>query len=119
MLLLLRSLEVRAIDAGWESLVLDPARLETEPLLESGEHAFLVVRFPAFTDGRGFSAPRILRSRLHVSCPIYASGPLLPDQAQHLWRSGFDGVVMEDQAPVETWRRCSGWHARFPQPGFV
>jgi len=61
----------------------------------------LVLEFGAFRDGRGFSLASILRER-GWSGRLVAAGHLLPDQARHLKRSGFDGVERpagDDPAP--------------------
>lgn len=76
----------------------------------------VVVRFPGPRDGRGFTLARLLRGRLKFRGRIYASGPLGPDQAQFLWRVGFDGVFVEDDAPVEAWRAASHRYRVFGQP---
>jgi len=64
----------------------------------------LVLEFAAFRDGRGFSLASILRER-GWSGRLVAAGHLLPDQARHLMRSGFDAVerpVGDDPVP---WQR--------------
>ena len=64
----------------------------------------LVLEFGAFRDGRGFSLASILRERGWAG-RLVAAGHLLPDQARHLKRSGFDAVerpVGHDPAP---WHR--------------
>lgn len=64
----------------------------------------LVLEFGAFRDGRGFSLASILRERGWTG-RLVAAGHVLPDQARHLMRSGFDAVerpVGDDAAP---WQR--------------
>ncbi|MBU1348025.1 MAG: phosphoadenylyl-sulfate reductase [Alphaproteobacteria bacterium] len=61
----------------------------------------LVLEFAAFRDGRGFSLASILRERGYRG-RLVAAGHVLPDQARHLARSGFDAVerpVGDDPAP--------------------
>jgi len=63
----------------------------------------LVLEFGAFRDGRGFSLASILRERGWRG-RLVAAGHLLPDQARHLQRSGFDAVERpfgEDPGPWE------------------
>lgn len=84
-------------------------RLAVETPLDQVEAAAagadtLVLEFGAFRDGRGFSLGSILRER-GWGGRLVAAGHVLPDQARHLERSGFDAVerpVGEDPAP---WRR--------------
>lgn len=54
------------------------------------------VNFPAFTDGRGYSAARVLREAGYTG-EIRAVGEVLVDQLSHLRRCGFDAF-----APRET-----------------
>ncbi|NVJ69765.1 MAG: DUF934 domain-containing protein [Alphaproteobacteria bacterium] len=59
--------------------------------------AFVVVEFPAFGDGRGFSLAVRLRKDLGFKGEIRATGPVIPDQATFLLRAGFDTVEVADE----------------------
>jgi len=59
--------------------------------------AFVVINFPAFGDGRGFSLAVRLRKDLGFKGEIRASGHTIPDQALFLKRAGFDTV----EIPIE------------------
>ena len=63
----------------------------------------LTIRFGAFRDGRGFSLASILRERGYGG-ELIATGDLLPDQARHLKRSGFDAVRLNPGADPAEWR---------------
>ena len=63
----------------------------------------LTIRFGAFRDGRGFSLASILRERGYGG-ELIAAGDLLPDQARHLKRSGFDAVRLNAGADPAEWR---------------
>ena len=63
----------------------------------------LTIRFGAFRDGRGFSLASILRERGYGG-ELIATGDLLPDQARHLKRSGFDAVRLNAGADPAEWR---------------
>ncbi|MGH1360655.1 MAG: DUF934 domain-containing protein [Burkholderiaceae bacterium] len=63
----------------------DPARLK--PWLDQIE--LVSIDFPKFTDGRGFSIARLLRSRLGFSGAIRAVGEIVADQVPMLQRCGF------------------------------
>ena len=54
------------------------------------------IKFPAFNDGRGFTAAVRLRRDLGFTGEVRALGPVIPDQAQFLMRSGFDSVEVGD-----------------------
>lgn len=85
----------------------------TAVLLESGDDArqlignldrisLVEVHFPAFTDGRGYSAARILREAGYAG-ELRASGDYGVDQMRHLRRCGFDSFAPDhplDEAAV-------------------
>ena len=50
----------------------------------------VVIVFPKFRDGRGFSWARMLRTRLNFAGEVRASGDFLYDQIAYLVRTGFD-----------------------------
>ena len=78
-----------ATDASYTSLA---------PLLN--KLAFVVIDFPAFGDGRGFSLAVRLRKDLGFKGEIRATGPVIPDQALFLKRAGFDTVDVSDERKV-------------------
>lgn len=63
----------------------------------------VALRFPTFTDGRPFSAARILRERYGFTREVRAVGRLLPDQAQFLGQCGFDTIEVAE-ADLPRWR---------------
>ncbi|MEZ5741706.1 MAG: DUF934 domain-containing protein [Burkholderiaceae bacterium] len=102
----------------------DPARLA--PWL--ADLALVVVDFAAFTDGRGFSQARLLRSRLDYRGPIRASGTILPDQVPMLHRCGFTEFELASATdaqtalrllaqPLPSYQRASDGPAVIPMPG--
>jgi uncharacterized protein (DUF934 family) len=52
------------------------------------------VRFPAFTDGRGYSTAALLRSRHGWRGELRAVGEVLQDQLFYLRRVGFDSFAL-------------------------
>lgn len=82
------------------STPLDAVWAEARP----GGAAAIVIVFEAFRDGRGFSLASTLREQ-GWSGRLIAAGDLLPDQARHLNRSGFDAVELAPGADPETWHR--------------
>jgi len=70
----------------------------------ASDGAPIVIEFEAVRDGRGFSLATVLRER-GFSGSLIAVGDLLPDQARHLMRSGFDAVELRPGADPADWRR--------------
>jgi uncharacterized protein (DUF934 family) len=61
--------------------------------------ALIAVRFPKFTDGRGYSIARVLR-RLGWKGELRAVGDVLRDQLFYMTRCGFDAFALRaDQDP--------------------
>ncbi len=75
-------------------LATDTNHADLAPLMN--KLAFVVVDFPAFGDGRGFSLAVRLRKDLGFKGEIRATGPVIPDQALFLLRAGFDTVEVTD-----------------------
>ncbi len=71
------------------------------PLLERLD--LVVVTFPKFRDGRGFTAARALRERYGYKGDIRAIGHILPDQFAALVQCGFSSVVTPPEHPPEQW----------------
>lgn len=95
---------------GLEVLTSDKARLtacgvpvgvqvdgaQSAESLESDLHwlGLVVIDFPRFRDGRGFTLARTLRERYGFTGEIRAQGNLLPDQLPLLQRCGFSSVTI-------------------------
>ena len=59
-------------------------------------HLSLVsIRFPSFSDGRGYSLARKIRQRGYQGI-LRARGPLIPDQFYYLTQCGFDEIELPD-----------------------
>ena len=64
--------------------------------------ALVAIHFPVFTDGRGYSLARLLRSRHGYTGELRAVGDVLRDQLYFLQRCGFDSFALRaDQPPEE------------------
>lgn len=91
-----------------ESIQNGPRLSVTAPLEEVEAIAattdVLVLEFDAFRDGRGFSLASVLRERGYAG-RLIAAGKVLPDQARHLRRIGFDAVELNPGADLATWKR--------------
>ncbi|MEQ7156372.1 phosphoadenylyl-sulfate reductase [Brevundimonas aurifodinae] len=83
----------------------------------ASDGAPIMIEFEAFRDGRGFSLATILRER-GFSGSLIATGDLLPDQARHLMRSGFDAVQLRPGDDPAAWRRMLEAFSVVYQPAF-
>ncbi len=74
-----------------------------EPLLDALPHLPLIaLRFPLFTDGRGYSQARLLRQRHGYRGELRAIGDVQRDQIAYMARCGFDAFqIREDQDIAE------------------
>ena len=68
--------------------------------------SLVVIEFPKFRDGRGFSWARLLRTRLGFKGEIRAVGDFLYDQLAHMTRVGFDAFEVPDTITPETYARA-------------
>ena len=65
-------------------------------------HLSLVsIRFPSFSDGRGYSLARKIRQRGYQWI-LRARGPLIPDQFYYLTQCGFDEIELPDTCLLYT-----------------
>jgi uncharacterized protein (DUF934 family) len=63
--------------------------------------ALVAVRFPKFTDGRGYSIATVLRRRHRYAGELRAFGDLGRDQLYYLARVGFDSVRLAERHDPE------------------
>ena len=56
----------------------------------------IIVEFPNFADGRGFSIARELRKKYGYTALLIAEGPLIPDQYAFALQCGFDAVKVDE-----------------------
>jgi uncharacterized protein (DUF934 family) len=80
--------------------------------------ALIAVAFPKFTDGRGYSLARKLRSHYGFAGELRATGEILFDQLQLLARCGFDSFDIKDETTIRLLKtgRRAGFKI-FYQPG--
>jgi uncharacterized protein (DUF934 family) len=79
------------------SVILEPnSRPEAiEPYL--AQLAMIAIKFPKYTDGRGYSLAARLRLHYNYQGTIRAVGDVLTDQIQHFFRQGFDELVVANE----------------------
>ncbi|MFV8817291.1 DUF934 domain-containing protein [Haliea sp. E17] len=87
-------------DRASRAVVLEPGET-LEPLLAHiDELPLVLVNFPTFTDGRGFSYGRELRQRGYTG-ELRAVGAFIRDQLTYLGRCGFNAFQMDDESQLE------------------
>lgn len=84
------ALAARSAD-GETRIEIDAATPLAGALEAAQTHGAIDIRFSSFKDGRGFSLAALLRER-GFDGRLRAVGDILPDQLDHLRRSGFDAV---------------------------
>ncbi|MDF1762419.1 MAG: DUF934 domain-containing protein [Oleibacter sp.] len=63
--------------------------------------ARICIDFPKFSDGRGYSAARLLRERYGFNGELRAVGDVLIDQLFFMKRCGFDTFALRDDQVLE------------------
>lgn len=76
----------------------------------------VVIEFPAFRDGRGFSWARMLRTRLNFAGEVRATGDFLYDQINYLRRTGFDAFELRDGLALDDFNRALSEMSNVYQP---
>ena len=67
-------------------------------LAEHLDHVqLIVIDFPVFTDGRGYTQARVLRTQLGYAGELRASGDVRPDQILFMARAGIDTFDFPEQ----------------------
>ncbi|GAB6854503.1 DUF934 domain-containing protein [Asaia astilbis] len=66
----------------------------------------IIVTFPIFRDGRGFTQARALREYFGFAGEIRAEGHLIADQAQFLRTCGVDSVSLADDSDTTPWLKA-------------
>lgn len=72
--------------------------------------ALVVVSFPKFRDGRGFTIARLLRQRFGFRGEIRAVGDVLRDQLGLMWRTGFSSAALRDADPIAAIQAARSTH---------
>ena len=66
----------------------------------------VAIEFPAFSDGRGFSWARMLRTRLGYTGEVRATGKFIYDQIAHQKRVGFNAWELPDDFTLDKFERA-------------
>jgi uncharacterized protein (DUF934 family) len=87
-----------------------------------GDLALIAIRFPSFSDGRGFTLAKRLR-RLGFTGTLRASGPLIPDQFAYALACGFDEVELPEASaarqPPAQWAAALAARGQTYQRGYA
>jgi uncharacterized protein (DUF934 family) len=86
---------------GLNVLVLDAGDEAGAVAGRLGEIDAIFIRFPTFSDGRGFSTARLLREKYGYRRTIRAVGHFILDQIPHLLRVGVDQFAVVYQPTIE------------------
>jgi uncharacterized protein (DUF934 family) len=86
---------------------------ELEPYLD--RLSLIVLAFPNFKDGRGYSQARVLRERYAFTGELRASGQVLRDQFLFLVRAGFDALEVSKPGEVEAFAAAIARYSVFYQ----
>lgn len=86
------ALRARAGDLG---VRLEPDDDPTRLAPDLDRLRLIAIRFPQFTDGRGYSLARLLRDRLGWRGELRAVGDVQRDQLLYLSRVGFDAFALK------------------------
>jgi uncharacterized protein (DUF934 family) len=87
---------------------------ELEPYVD--RLAVIVLAFPNFKDGRGYSQARQLRERYKFAGELRATGQILRDQFLFLVRAGFDSLEVKKSADAEAFAATLARYSVFYQP---
>jgi uncharacterized protein (DUF934 family) len=87
---------------------------DLEPYLD--RLALIVLAFPNFKDGRGYSQARQLRERCRFVGELRAGGQILRDQFLFLVRAGFDSLEVKKLADAEVFAATLARYSVFYQP---
>lgn len=87
-------------DRASRAVVLEPGETLAPLLQHIDEIPLVLVNFPNFMDGRGFSYGRELRERGYQG-ELRAVGHFIRDQLTYLSRCGFDAFQFEDERELE------------------
>jgi uncharacterized protein (DUF934 family) len=76
----------------------------------------VILQFPKFRDGRGYSWARLLRQRLGYRGEIRASGDVLRDQWLPMHRCGIDAMQVRDGVTLSDFLAAMAEQTVFYQP---
>ncbi len=79
---------------GQTAVCVDGHAVVAEVVEELSALPLILINFPKFTDGRGYSLARLLRTRFKYAGELRAVGHILRDQLSYLYRCGFTSFAL-------------------------
>lgn len=79
----------------------------------------LVIEFPAFTDGRGYSHARTLRQQLNYTGEIRATGDIRAEQIAFMRRCGIDTFELKSEFDTDQLLLMSQPYPHSYQPSYM
>ncbi|HVY85397.1 MAG TPA: DUF934 domain-containing protein [Caulobacterales bacterium] len=107
---------------GRLGVMVAPADAVEEIGADAQQFAVVMVQFPVFRDGRGFTSAQLLRHRYQYRGELRAVGDVLEDQLFFMLRSGFDAFEILGGDPLAVYARAARVFSFGYQPtgdGFV
>lgn len=77
--------------------------------------SLIALNFPKFADGRAFTMAHLLQERFGFKGEIRAIGVPIADQAQYMFRCGFDSIDIPDGQDPQVWATEATRMTRFYQ----
>jgi uncharacterized protein (DUF934 family) len=96
-----------ARNSGRLGVVIAAGEAVEEIAANAERFSLVLVQFPAFRDGRGFTTARLLRERYGYKGELRASGDVLEDQVFFMLRCGFDAFELIAADPEAAFARAS------------
>jgi uncharacterized protein (DUF934 family) len=97
----------KAHHAAWLShtgrmgVLLEPDHEPADLREDLSRLSLIAIRFPVFTDGRGYSIARLLRERYGYTGELRAVGDIMRDQLFYMSRVGFDAFLLREGEVAE------------------
>lgn len=91
---------------GQLGLFLDSCDLAEHVGDDASLFALICINFPAFTDGRGYSAARLLCEQYQYTGELRACGDVLVDQLFFMMRCGFSQFDLRDDQSIDSAMRA-------------
>lgn len=105
-----------ARNAGRIGITIASSEAVEEIGADAQRFSLIMVQFPTFRDGRGFTTARLLRERYRYTGELRATGDVLEDQLFFMLRVGFDAFEIQASDPASAFQRASHTFSAAYQP---
>jgi uncharacterized protein (DUF934 family) len=96
-----------ARNSGRLGIVIAPGEAVEDIGEDAKRFSLIMVQFPVFRDGRGFTSARLLRERYGYGGELRAVGEVLEDQIFFMLRCGFDAFEIIGSDPEAAFARAA------------